>query len=107
MVHLIPRILFEINHRNRKRRIVQFKVMRRQYPLRLCYAMTINKSMGQTLKKVSIDLRVSVFMHGQLYVALGRVARREDSLVLTDGNSKHKTNGKELLLNKVRKELII
>ena len=107
MVNLIPRILFEINHRNRKRRIVQFKVMRRQYSLRLCYAMTINKSMGQTLKKVSIDLRVSVFMHRQLYVALGRVARREDALVLTDGNSKHKTNGKELLLNKVRKELII
>lgn len=35
--------------------------------------MSINKSQGQSLKQVGIDFRVSVFSHGQLYVALSRV----------------------------------
>ncbi len=34
--------------------------------------MTINKSQGQSLKYVGLDLRVPVFTHGQLYVALSR-----------------------------------
>jgi hypothetical protein len=34
--------------------------------------MTINKSQGQSVKNVGLDLRVPVFSHGQLYVALSR-----------------------------------
>ncbi|KAI3984755.1 hypothetical protein MKX01_039372 [Papaver californicum] len=45
---------------------------RRQFPVRLAYAMTINKSQGQSVKYVGIDLRTHVFSHGQLYVALSR-----------------------------------
>jgi ATP-dependent exoDNAse (exonuclease V) alpha subunit len=41
--------------------------------LKLAYALTINKSQGQTLNFVGVDLRDDVFSHGQLYVALGRV----------------------------------
>ena len=37
------------------------------------YAMTINKSQGQTLTKLGIYLPQSVFIHGQLYVAMLRI----------------------------------
>jgi hypothetical protein len=45
---------------------------RRQFPVRLTFAMTINKSQGQSLKHVGLDLRSSVFSHGQLYVGFSR-----------------------------------
>lgn len=45
---------------------------RSQFPIIPAYAMTINKSQGQTLDKVGIFLSSPVFAHGQLYVALSR-----------------------------------
>lgn len=45
---------------------------RRQFPIKLAYALTINKAQGQSVKYVGIDLRTEVFSHGQLYVALSR-----------------------------------
>lgn len=35
--------------------------------------MTVNKSQGQSLDLVGIDVKTSSFSHGQLYVALSRV----------------------------------
>ncbi|XP_027171616.1 uncharacterized protein LOC113771206 [Coffea eugenioides] len=40
---------------------------RTQFPIRLCFAMTINKTQGQILDYVSIYLKEPVFFHGQLY----------------------------------------
>ena len=49
-----------------------FTLSRLQFPVRLAFSMTINKSQGQSVWFVGIDLRSPVFTHGQLYVALSR-----------------------------------
>jgi hypothetical protein len=46
------------------------KFNQRQYPIQLAFAMTINKSQGQSLKHIRIDLYLPVFAYGQLYIAL-------------------------------------
>ena len=51
---------------------VGLAMKRRQFPIRLAFAMTINKSQGQSVRYVGLDLRTDVFAHGQLYVALSR-----------------------------------
>jgi len=47
-----------------------FLLQRTQFPVRLCFAMTVNKSQKQSLENVGVDLCTSAFTHGQLYVAL-------------------------------------
>ena len=37
------------------------------------WALTVNRSQGQTLDKILIDLRHAPFAHGQAYVAISRV----------------------------------
>ncbi|KAI7934342.1 hypothetical protein MJO28_017129 [Puccinia striiformis f. sp. tritici] len=55
---------------------------RYQFPLRPAYAMSVNKSHGQTLTCVGVTLETDVFAHGQLYVALSRVSNVNNLLVV-------------------------
>ena len=59
-----------------------FEFKRLQFPIKICFAMTINKSQGQTLKIAGIDLTEDCFSHGQLYVACSRVSSSSSLVIL-------------------------
>ncbi|XP_026396034.1 uncharacterized protein LOC113290665 [Papaver somniferum] len=81
-VVMFPRISFQPNISE-----LNINMLRRQFPIRLAYAMTINKSQGQSVKHVGIGLKTSVFCHGQLYVALSRCTAAKRITVLPEDKS--------------------
>ena len=62
---------------------VAFKLERKQFPLKVCFAMTINKSQGQSVKWVELDGRSAV-THGQFYVGISRVRSVHNIKVIWD-----------------------
>ncbi|ONL94653.1 hypothetical protein ZEAMMB73_Zm00001d028081 [Zea mays] len=59
-----------------------FQFKRKQFPIRLSFAMTVNKAQGQTIPNVGVYLPEPVFSHGQLYVALSRATARSKVKIL-------------------------
>jgi ATP-dependent DNA helicase PIF1 len=82
---MVPRMRFKFSLKGTS----SFKMTRVAFPLRLCYAMTINKSQGQSFEQVLIDYSDDAFSHGHVYVSLSRARYfnqvmlivREDSVV--------------------------
>jgi len=68
-----------------------FKFIRRQFPITVSYAMTINKSQGQSLKAIRLYFPKPVFSHGQLYVTFSRVQSKQCLKILI-----HDKEGKSL-----------
>ena len=66
-VVLIPRIRLLPNAET-----LSVPLKRLQFPVRLAFAMTINKSQGQSVEHMEINLQTLVFLHRQLYVAFSR-----------------------------------
>ena len=61
-----------------------FQFKRLQFPIRLAFAITINKAQGQSLEKCGIDLNTDCFSHGQLYVACSRVGKPDNLFICSD-----------------------
>ena len=64
-----------------------FTFIRRQFPIRLAFAVTINKGQGQENERVGIYLPQPVFAHGQLYTAFSRGKRASAVKVFIMGNN--------------------
>ncbi|GFX17469.1 ATP-dependent DNA helicase PIF6 [Trichonephila clavipes] len=67
-----------------------FEFKRLQFPVRLAFAMTINKAQGQSLRVCGLNLENPCFSHGQLYVACSRVGKPSDLFVYApDGKTRN------------------
>lgn len=66
-----------------------FKLIRRQFPIVISYAMTIKKSQGQSLTNVGLYLPKPIFSHGQLYVAISIVRKKNGMKILIHDNEKN------------------
>ncbi|KAL4564069.1 hypothetical protein LXL04_028119 [Taraxacum kok-saghyz] len=97
----IPRIKFI-----HKSPDLPFDFVRKQYPLRVCYAMTINKSQGQSLEKIGVYLPQPVFSHGQLYVALSRATSPESiKALIVDENNQQTNKTKNIVFQSLLREV--
>lgn len=82
-----------------------FYVLRKQFPLRLAYSVTVNRAQGQELSRVLYDVDDTPFSHGQCYVALSRVRKRDDIAVFISDPA-YLVHGQALTLNVVYPELL-
>jgi len=71
-----------------------FDFRRTQFPLRLAFAMTINKSQGQTLRYVGLCLTESVFTHSQLYVAISQLTNSANLGMIVSDTQEARREGK-------------
>ena len=96
---IIPRISLRTNDSP-----IQF--MRIQFPVKVSFAMTINKSQGQTINMCGLYLKnSSCFSHGQLYVACSRVTSWDSLHVLVPCQKDTIKNNRILMNNVVYSEI--
>ncbi|XP_010456594.1 PREDICTED: uncharacterized protein LOC104738054 [Camelina sativa] len=98
---LILRILLTLSDTK-----LPFQMRRRQLPLAVAFAMTINKSQGQSLGNVGIYLSRPCFSHGQLYVAISRVTSKKGlKILIVDKDGKPQKRTMNVVFKEVFKNL--
>ena len=53
-----------------------------QFPIILCFAMTVNKSQGQTFKAIGVDFSTACLTHGIFYVEASRLGSSRKLYIL-------------------------
>jgi ATP-dependent DNA helicase PIF1 len=87
-LQLIPRIKLTSTEGE-----LPFIISRRQFLIRLYFAITVNKSQGQSFNFIRVNLYIPVFTHRQLYITLSRVTDiHRLSLLLRQGGDATTTN---------------
>lgn len=81
----IPLIPTDLPFQFKRLQLPQFK--RLQFPVKLAFSITVNKSQDQTLNVAGLHLETSCFSHGQLYVACSRVPSGKNLYVLASNRN--------------------
>src|SRR2546429_4215197 len=100
----IPRITLIYDHN-----VIHVQFKRFQFPIKIAYCMTINKSQGQTLNKMRLYLPKHVFVHGKLNVALTSVTSQDGIkvfIIYFRSCNNFKMITKHILTNIVYKEIL-
>ncbi|AET02853.1 PIF1 helicase [Medicago truncatula] len=79
---------------------------KKQFSVRLTFAITINKSQRQTILNVEIYLPRHVFSRGQLYVALSKGVSQNSTTVLIKEGKKEGEDG-DFMKNVVFKDILL
>ena len=72
-----------------RKKIVPCQFTRRQYSIRLIFAMTINKSQNQSFRYIDIDIQTrECFSHKHLYVVVSRITKKCNLyIIILEANS--------------------
>ena len=86
-----------------------FELTRLQFPIKIAFALTINRSQGQSVSKCGILLPKNVWTHGQIYVAFSRCGNPKNIYVWAEQSQFEKydlSKEKTYVKNVVYKEII-